>query len=78
MSVQTIRSLKRDIAASLFIKPASIEELLKRDFLKSKSFYGIDLLLSILEKEKWIYLKGGKYRTYKHVAKKDLIEYDLL
>ncbi|MCA9747508.1 MAG: hypothetical protein KC414_00205 [Romboutsia sp.] len=41
-----IKELKLDIAASLYISPCDINELSQRDFLKSKSIYGIERKVS--------------------------------
>ena len=74
----SVTILKKDIAASLFIKPATLKELLKRDFLKNKSAYGIEILLQQMETDKQIYFKGDKYSTYKKYAQSDKMkEYDL-
>lgn len=69
--------LKKDIAASLFLAPCDIDELLKRDFLRNKSRYGVDILISILEKDGAIFYKGEILCIRKKWAKKNLEEYDL-
>jgi hypothetical protein len=63
-----ISQLKMDIAASLYIIPATIDELLTRDFLINKSRYGIELMLQQMEKDSWIFFKKEKYYTYKKFA----------
>lgn len=77
------RQLYCDIAASLFHKPATYNELRSRDFLKTKSDYGIGRCIQELERRGWLYYRGsGEDETmhiYRRVAKHDyMIEYQLL
>ena len=49
-----------------------------RDFLKNRSRYGVELILDLLGKGKWIYMRGGKWYTYKAIAESpQMSEYDL-
>lgn len=54
-----------EIAASLWIKPATLEELCKRDFLNGKSEYGIFTLVNHGKSKGWIYEKNDVYYTFK-------------
>lgn len=72
-----IKELKLDIAASLFLYPCDYEELRNRDFLKTKSDYGIELMLSFLENDGASYIKKNKIHIKKSWAKKNLKEYGL-
>jgi len=74
----TLVELKKDIAASLYIKPTNYNELIERDFLKNISEYGIDVLLRDLLADNWCYQKGETYYTYKKAVEDNLEEYDLL
>lgn len=66
-----ISILAMDIAASLWIKPATFEELYARkiESLKNSSEYMFDRLVKIAESKGWIYLKGETYYTYKKTVK---------
>ena len=73
-----LTTLKKDIAASLYMKPATFEELMDRDFLHNRSEYGIDSLLMQMEKDGWIFMRGEKYHTYKKFAlSREMDEYEL-
>lgn len=73
----SLKDLKNDIAASLYIKPATERELSDRDFLKTTSFYGVQRLVMWLEKEDAVYYKGDVIHVKKKWAKKNLQSYDL-
>jgi len=72
-----IKELKHDIATSLFLRPCTLKELLDRDFLKSKSEYGISIILNMLEKDGAVYWKGETIHTKKNWAKNNLKDRDL-
>ena len=73
-----LRELRKDIAASLYMKPASFEELMERDFLKNRAEFGISLMLNQMEKDQWIYMRGEVYHTYKKFAESDeMSDYEL-
>ena len=70
--------LKKDIAASLYLKSATFEELMERDFLHNRSEYGVEICLNQMEKAGWIYVRGEKFHTYKKFAlSKEMDEYEL-
>ena len=70
--------LKKDIAASLYMKPATMEELMERDFLHNRSEYGISVLLSLMVNEGLLFEKGETYHTYKKFAlSSEMIDYEL-
>jgi len=73
-----LTDLKKDICASLWIAPATFDELVKRDFLHNRSLEGVDRILFGLEQSEWIYAKGEKYFTYKSTVTDHLVEYDLI
>ena len=66
------RTLKEQIAASLYIKPASLSELAKRDFLSRISEENIDRMLQQMENDKWIFFRNRAgeeiFHTYKEFA----------
>jgi hypothetical protein len=66
------------IAVSLFIKPATLEELMKRDFLANIADFNVDRALAHLEQNGWIYRRGQKFFTYTDVARNELAEYELV
>lgn len=73
-----LSDIQKDIAASLYIKPTSLEELKKREFLKGMSEFGILTLLQMMQNKAWIYFKANKYYTYKSFAiSKQMSEYEL-
>lgn len=74
--MKEIKQLKLDIAASLYIAPCNIDELCQRDFLKSKSKYGIERIIMLLEKDA-LYYKGDIMHIKKKWAKKHLQHYEL-
>jgi len=73
-----IIELQKDIAASLYLEPATLDELSKRDFLSNIADFNVDRLLSVLEYKGWLFIdKQDRYHTYKKIAKKVLKEYNL-
>ena len=73
-----LKELKRDIAASLYMKPATFEELMERDFLHNRSEYGISIMLQQMENARWIYIRWDRYHTYKKFAlSTEMAEYEL-
>lgn len=58
-----------DIAASLHLSPATLDELKQRDFLKNTSGYGIERMLQIGENRKWIYCQHDRYYCYAKTVK---------
>lgn len=63
-----ISELAMDIAASLWLKPATFEELYARkiESLKNSSEFMFDRIIKIAQSKRWIYLKGETYYTYKN------------
>ena len=73
-----LRELKKDIAASLYMKPATFEELMERDFLHNRSEFGVSFMLEQMEKDKWIFMRGNKYHTSKKFAlSSEMSDYEL-
>jgi hypothetical protein len=70
MSTDTIRNLINNICASLWVEPATENELINRDFLSKKSLYGIQKLIQSAESLGLIYLKGNKYHCYRSTLKR--------
>lgn len=66
-----ISSLLMDIAASVWIKPATFEELYARkiESLKNSSEFMFYKIVKIAELKGLIYLKGETYYTYKKTVK---------
>lgn len=60
----TITDMVKVIAASLWIQPATYEELVER-FSGKYSEYSIYLMFRGALAKKWIYQKGETYYTYK-------------
>lgn len=77
-----IAELRNDIAASLYMAPCTIKELLTREFLKTTSSYGVESQIQSLENKGAVYYTGkGEdevVHIYKEWAKKNLQEYDLI
>ena len=74
-----VKEFKKNIAASLYILPGSLNELMTREFLKNISSFGVDQLLHQMEKDEWIYYRYEKYYTYKKFATStEMAEYELL
>jgi len=75
----SILDLQKNIVASLFIIPCTLDELCGRDFLKNYNEMGVDRILMSMEKKKMIFLKGNKYYAYKKYAlSREMSEYDLI
>lgn len=73
-----IIQLQKDIVSSIYTIPCTLEELVKRDFLKNRSEIGIDRVLMVMENKNWIYFRSGKYHAYKKFAlSKEMSEYEL-
>ena len=73
-----ILELQKEIAASLYMKPATLAELMSRDFLKNRSEEGVDRLLMAMENKNWIFCKSEVYHTRPKFAKsKEMKEYEL-
>lgn len=70
-----IRELKELIILSLDGSPASVDELMKRDFLHNRAKNGIELLLRQLEIGNCIYWKGKKLYARKASVKDVLKRY---
>lgn len=62
--MSSLIEIQMDIAASLWLKPATFKELMERDFMINRSEYGIQIMLEIMDKKDWIYEKSNKYYTY--------------
>ena len=74
----SLSGLKKDIAASLYMKPATMNELFKRDFLQNRSEYGVSILLDIMVKDGWLFERGETFHTYKEFAlSSEMSEYEL-
>jgi hypothetical protein len=60
-----------DLAASLWIKPATFEDLYARKVrgFENCSEYMFDRILKIAESKKWIYTRGETYYCYKNTVK---------
>lgn len=68
----------KEIAASLYLKPATVEELMERDFMKGISEYGAHTLVNICFSKGWLTCKNGVYSTKKKFAlSKAMREYEL-
>lgn len=68
----------KEIAASVYIKPATVEELMEREFMKGKSEWGVHTLVNICFQKGWLYCKKGVYHTHKKFALRDVMsEYEL-
>ena len=66
-----ISTMAMDIAASLWIKPATFDELYARKIygFENSSEYMFDRILKIAKSKKWIYMKGEVYYCYKKTVK---------
>lgn len=65
----SVTGLMDMICNSLLSKPCTEEELFNRDFLKSRSRYGISKILQMLEMDGKIYYKGDILHAYKETEK---------
>ena len=72
-----IQELREKIAASLWMEPASLEELCKRYFLNNRSEFSVDRLVFSLIRDGWLYERGDKIFTYRKIAENELSEYGL-
>lgn len=54
-----------EIAASLWIKPGTFDELRSRDFMKMQAEYNIWLMVNMCKRRNWIYEKGDKLHCYR-------------
>ena len=72
-----LREMRNDIAASLFLLPCTFEELMKRDFLKNKSEYGVQHFIRDLERVDAVYYKVETIHIKKKWAKENLQEYEI-
>jgi hypothetical protein len=77
-SMKGLEELQKDIAASLYMKPGTLAELMSRDFLKNTSEEGLDRLLDIMEKKNWVFSRGEVFHTRAEFAlSKEMSEYEL-
>ncbi len=76
--MSAISESKKDIAASLFSRPCTLEELIKRDFLEDESSFKITMLVKTMFQSGWLYQRGEIYHTYTSTVRKHLKEYELL
>ena len=76
--VDPVQEIKERVAASIYILPCTLDDLLQRDFLKGYSEYSVDRILQMLENDKWVYQRGEVYHTYKKIAENELSEYELV
>lgn len=72
-----LTELYEQVAVSLWLLPATLEELTGRDFLANRSEETIDRILFYLENKGWIYRQGDIYHTYKATADRLKEEYEL-
>lgn len=76
-----MEELKDEILKSLLIEPCSESTLEKRDFLKSRSTYGISRIIQQLETDGAIFYKDSKSeimhvkRSYIRTKRKHLFDY---
>lgn len=64
--MNALKEKQLDVAASLWITPATIAELSKR---LDVSEWGMDRLITIMHDKGWIYFKGETIYTYKKTVK---------
>jgi len=70
--------IAKHIMVSIYVAPATFEELIERDFLKNININSIDYQIYFLLKEGFIYQRGKKYFAFKNKVKKFLGgEYEL-
>lgn len=70
--MDSIKQRQLDLAASLWTKPGSFEDLRERDFLKGISEYSLDRLISWCKNDGLIYEKRGKYYCCRKAVKEVL------
>jgi hypothetical protein len=63
-----VRNLKNIIARTLWQKPSSFDELLKRDCLANKAPLALDLVISHMLRDNEIYKRNNKFYCYKETA----------
>lgn len=68
----------KDIAASLWMEPATVEDLTKRDFLQFRSVIGVSNVTHAMVNLGWLYERGDKLFTYKKTVIDHLSEYEIL
>ncbi len=61
----TPKEMAMDLAASLWIKPCSYDDLFERKVLKSVSEYSFRIIVNIAKDRRYIYEKGDKLYCYK-------------
>ncbi len=76
--METLKQLEDQIMVSLFLSPANLSDLMKRDFLQYISDVNVDRILVRLENEGLIFYRGDEIFTYKKTAKNRLVKYELL
>ncbi len=80
--MNNIKDIKFKIAASLWLKSGTVEELKTRDFLKNYAIFSIERILMMMECDELIFEKNYIWYTYnksKNILKKhgyDLNDYD--
>lgn len=60
-----LKSMAMDLAASLWIKPCSYDELYNRKVLKSINEYNFRTIVNIAKNRGYIYEKGDKLKCYR-------------
>ncbi len=61
----TLNQMAMDLSASLWIKPATYDELFERKVLKSISEYNFRTIVNIAKNRRYIYEKGDNLYCYK-------------
>lgn len=69
-----LRMLLTDLAASIWVKPGTFEELYARkiESLKNADEYMFFKLLAIIKRKEWVYVRGEVYYCYKKTVKEVL------
>ena len=70
MGLKVISDLKDLIYLSLAVQPATLSELMERDFLKNVSTYGVDRILMILELDGKVFIRRDKFYAKKSTISK--------
>lgn len=74
-----INTILKEMAASIYMKPCTFDELRKRDFMRGKSEYGVNVLTNMLLQKDWCYMKKDVFYTRKKFAEgKEMSEYGLV
>lgn len=68
MANTQLKVLQQEIAASLWMLPATLEELKTREFLSHMDEYSVWTVLNMAIKRNWVYSKGDVYHCYKSAA----------